>query len=86
MTMAIVIGCFMETFSSEKANFQNVWQWAKDSQLRVYLEVYSPSSDQVFLSIQLKTFSKFSGWTFFAFELYYSLFQKLVNESSYQVD
>ena len=29
-----------------------------------YLEVHSLSSDQVFLSIPLKTFSKFSGWTF----------------------
>ena len=37
---------------------------AKDSHLRNYLEVHSLSSDQVFLSIQLKTFSKFSGWSF----------------------
>ena len=36
----------------------------KGSHLRNYLEVHSLSSDQVFLSIQLKTFSKFSGWTF----------------------
>ena len=37
---------------------------AKDSHLRNHLEVHSLSSDQVFLSIRLKTFSKFSGWTF----------------------
>ena len=36
----------------------------KDSHLRNYLEVHSLSSDQVFLSIPLRTFSKFSGWTF----------------------
>ena len=50
---------------------------AKDSHLSDYLEDHSLSSDQVFLSVQLKTFSKFSGWTFnsfFAFALYYSLF------------
>ena len=48
---------------------------AKDSQLRDYLEVYSLSSDQVFLSIQLKTCLEFSGWTllnFSVFELYYT--------------
>ena len=32
-----------------------------------FLEVHSLSSDQVFLSIPLKTFSKFSGWTFKCF-------------------
>ena len=37
---------------------------AKDSHLRDYLEVHSLSSDKVFLSIPLKSFSKFSGWTF----------------------
>ena len=37
---------------------------AKDSHLRNYLEVHSMSSDQVFVSIELKTFSKFNGWTF----------------------
>ena len=37
---------------------------AKGSHLRNYLEVHSLSSDQVFLSIPYKTFSKFSGWTF----------------------
>ena len=37
--------------------------------------MHSLSSDQVFLSIQLKTFSKFSGWTFkFFLALVYSLF------------
>ena len=43
------------------------------------LEVHSLNSDQVFFSIQSKTFSKFSGWTFkfFAFKLYHSLFQYL---------
>ena len=48
---------------------------AKDSQLRDYLEVYSLSSDQVFLSIQLKACLEFSGSTcefFFVFELYYT--------------
>ena len=61
----------------------------KDSQLRDYLEVYSLSSDQVFLRVQLKTFSKFSGWTFnfyFAFELHYSLFHILKIKSSNRVD
>ena len=43
---------------------RDIWQWQKDLHLRNYLEVHSLSSDQVFLSIQLKTFSKFSGWTF----------------------
>ena len=45
---------------------------AKDSQLRDYLEVYSLSSDQVFLSIQLKTVqSSVDGLIkFFYFELY----------------
>ena len=33
---------------------------AKESNFRSYLEVHSLSSDQVFLLIQLKTFSKFS--------------------------
>ena len=62
----------------------------KDSQLRDYVEVYSLSSDQIFLLFQLKTFSKFTGWTFnyffFAFELYYSLFHVLMIKSSNRVD
>ena len=61
----------------------------KGSHLRNYLEAHSLSSDQVFLSIQLKTFSKFSEWTFknfFAFELYYSLYHILTIRSSYRVD
>ena len=37
---------------------------AKDSRLRNYFEVHSLSSDQFFLLIQLKIFSKFSGWSF----------------------
>ena len=37
------------------------------SHLRSYLEVYSLSSHQVFLSIPLKFFSKFSGLTFIFF-------------------
>ena len=68
--------------------YQNVL--AKDLHLRYYLEVYSLSSDQVFLSVQLKTLQKFSGWTFkfnfFAFELYYSSFHILMIKSSYWVD
>ena len=40
-----------------------------DSHLRTYLEVHSLNSDQAFLSIQLKTFPKFSGWTFTFFLL-----------------
>ena len=62
---------------------------AKDSHLRECLEVHSLSSDQVLLPIQLKTFSKFSGWTFnffFAFELHCSLFHILMIKSSYLVD
>ena len=40
---------------------------AKDSRLRnYYLEVHSLSSAQVFFSIPLKTFSKFSGWTWWS--------------------
>ena len=35
-----------------------------DSHMRTYLEVHSLNSDQAFLSIQLKAFPKFSGWTF----------------------
>ena len=62
----------------------------KVSQLHLgdYLEVYSLSFDQVFLLVQLKTFPKFSGWTFnfFAFELYYSLFRILMIKSSNRVD
>ena len=42
---------------------------AKNSHLRNYVEVHSLSSDQVSLSVQLKTFSKFSGWTFKIFLL-----------------
>ena len=45
----------------------------KDSHLRSYLEVPSLSSGQVFGSIQLKTFSKFSGWTFNCFLLLNSI-------------
>ena len=45
-------------------NHGNDYRDSKDSQLRDYLEVYSLSSGQVFLRVQLKTFSKFSGWTF----------------------
>ena len=37
---------------------------AKGSHLRNYLEVNSLSSDQVFLSVPLKTFSKFGGSDF----------------------
>ena len=57
---------------------------AKGSHLSDYLEVNSLSSDQVFLWIQLKTFSKFSGWTFkfFAFELHHSLFHILIMEAA----
>ena len=47
----------------------------KGSQLRNYLEVHSLSSDQVFLSIQLKTFSKFSGWTF---KFFFCLFNCII--------
>ena len=36
----------------------------KSHRVIIALEVHSLSSDQVFLSIPLKTFSKFSGWTF----------------------
>ena len=44
----------------------------KGSHLTNYLEVHSQSSDQVFLSISLKTFSKFSGWTFKCFFLLFN--------------
>ena len=47
----------------------------------------SPFSDQVFLSIQLQTFSKFSGWTFKFFLLLncISLFHILMIKSSYRL-
>ena len=90
MAMAIVIGCFTRTFFLREIQLPQCLSMAKDSQLRDYLEVYSLSSDQVFLRVQLKTFSKFSGWTFnlffFAFELYYSLFHILMIKSSNRVD
>ena len=55
--------------------------------MRNYFEVHSLSSDQVFLSIQLKTFSKFSGWTFiFVFALVYCLFNIPMIKSSYRAD
>ena len=48
---------------------------AKDSQLRDYLEVYSLSSDQVFLSIQFQWMVFKVKWmdllNFFVFKLYY---------------
>ena len=48
---------------------------AKDSQLRDYLEVYSLSSDQVFLSIQFQWMVFKVQWMdlldFFVFKLYY---------------
>ena len=48
---------------------------AKDSDLRDYLEVYSLSSDQVFLSIQFQWMVFKVQWmdllNFFVFELYY---------------
>ena len=58
------------------------------SHLRNYLEVHSLSSDQVFLSIQLKTFqSSVDGLLkYFAFELYCSLFHIIMIKSSYWVD
>ena len=40
--------------------------------LRDYLEVHSLSSDQVFLLISLKSFSKFSGWTYKCFFLLFN--------------
>ena len=76
-----------ERFFSERVKFHNQWQaMAKDS--RTHLEVHSLNSDRILFSIQLKTFSKFSGWTFimFAFELYHSLFHTLMIKSSYLVD
>ena len=49
--------------------------------------MHSQSSDQVFLSVQSKTFSKFSGWTFdFFFALVFSLFHRPMMKSSYRVD
>ena len=61
---------------------------AKDSHLKSYLEVHSLNSDQVFLSIQSKTFPKFSDgfYNCFAFELYNSLIYILMIKSSYPVD
>ena len=63
---------------------------AKDSHLRNHLEVHSPSFDQVFLLIQLKTFlSSVDGlliFFFFTFELFYSLLHILMIKSSYRVD
>ena len=37
---------------------------AKDSHWKNYSEGHSLSSDQVFISIQLKTFSKFRFWSY----------------------
>ena len=90
MAMAIVIGYFTRTFFLRESQLPQCLSMAKDSQLRDCLEVYSNSlsSGQVFLRVQLKTFSKFSGWTFnfFAFELCYSLFHILMIKSSNRVD
>ena len=70
---------YKNVFSSER------WlAMAKDSNLMSYLEAHLLSSDQVFLSIQSKTFSQFSD--FFAFELNYSLFHILMIKSRYRVD
>ena len=44
---------------------------AKDLHLRNYLEVHSLCSDKVFLSIPLKSFSNFSGWTFNCSAVYF---------------
>ena len=51
----------------ERVKSHNVWQKAKDSHLRTYLEVHLLNSDQVFISIRLKAFPEFSGRTFFFF-------------------
>ena len=58
------------------------------SHLRSYLEVHSLSSNQVLLSIQIKTFSKSNLLTFnfFSFELYLVYFIYLRSKSSYRVD
>ena len=67
MTMTILIGCFTKTFSSERVNLSGN---GKGFTLEELFGSHSLSSDEVFLSIPLKTFSKFSGWTlkcFFAF-------------------
>ena len=62
---------------------------AKDSHLRTYLEVHSLNSDQVFLSIQFKTFPvggrSAMDLNFSAFELYHSSFHILTIKSSYRV-
>ena len=63
-TMAVVTGCFTGTFFLRESQLPYCLAMAKKSDLRDYLEDHSLSSGQVFLSIQLKTFSKFSGWTF----------------------
>ena len=80
MAMAILIDCFIETFS-----FDRYLAMAKDSYLKNYLEDHSLSSAKAFLSIELKTFQS-SVSNFFAFELYYSLFHILIIKSSYWVD
>ena len=85
MTMAILTDFFTtkERFSSERC-----LAMANDSHLRKYLEVHSLSSEKVFVSIQLKTYSKLVDGLLklFAFGLYYSLFHILMIKSSYWVD
>ena len=69
---------FYQNVFPQRSQLPQCLSMAKDSHLRDYFAVYSLNSEQVFLSVQLKIFSKFSGWTsnffFFASELYYSLF------------
>ena len=55
--------CFTRMFFLRESQLPLCLSMVKDSQLRDYLEVYSLSSDQVFLSIQLKTCLEFSRWT-----------------------
>ena len=54
---------------------------AKGSQLRNYLEVHSLSSDQVFFSIPLKTFSKFSRGTFKWFFFGYLIVVQFISDT-----
>ena len=88
LTVAILTGCFTRTSFLLRESTSIMSGNGKGFTFEELFRSPFTELDQVFLSIQLKTFSKFSGWTFkfFAFELYYSLFHILMIKSKYLAD
>ena len=89
MTIAVVIGCFTGTFSSERVNFHNVWQWQKKNRLEGLFRSPFTELSPSFPFNSIKNLFKVQWMDFhifFAFELYYSLFRILMIKSSYRVD